>query len=1191
MHIPAVPPTTFSASAFEAEQVDHLVSLIKGWAISDAMRQQLVFQLARANWSEVEVMTIPTEISDTEDGFDDGDDVVEADPSSKDVPSNAAGSSPSSAGTTTTSVTRLSVPPAEAPEAMAAVATTQASPSSTNVSSAGPPPVSTSTASGSGHHQMTYLGVSFWLPNEGVEGPFYLVTRGKHVGIFASWSKTSPFVTGVSGAIFHRVKELEGGMARLFDAAEDGQLVVIFISYTPLTNTVTMPAGRPRQYTTDEERQDAARASRARYYQKNKAVECEKRRAKYRDNTAALSEDLTNLEEEMLSILNGNPSLYMKDIRSKLAASKDKQEGDRVISELDETLESIFRAWTSPEQDMHLKTNWMIWAIYAEFDDRDEIPEDFAMSDEVKYWERFCVDWVERWPITPGSRFYLKRPQNSKLTTQEHQDRCMQYLARVIVMANSSKGYSAAKAATRKKGSGGKRGAPGWPTDEQKDWLKARLPQYTALIPKRNYESFWVTTNSDWFREFPEQVGEPGRPLSAEENLELGDAIKKRKDIQRWYRWHARAATANGRSMGHIASSIINGLLHPRTRLNKDWEIFSKLYYDKKIAYDVDAELASLPPDKTVRKVDIVAKHAKRLLGLEKDPAVHAEIASYKQAQEAAMGARKKCKKGLSLTAEEVSAFDLIDSAIMNISTAVREILTYCSGQTNGGLSKGWAFSAIMGGQDALNGVHVVGSVHVGWSPDGCDFGKVSTLWSEVHKEFVEFTKTAHGADRDDADAEGELVDEHDELIDPDHPPAKAIQLADVLSDKALHTLPAIHKAGSEPPTNVSDPQSTPQPQAAEALSQQSAPSAETQTVPLTLPTPSTSPDTTALPQPSTLPTTSSTVQRAHLLESPAAIGVTTSLAVSSPAATSPDLDTVAKVPVIASPAISAPLVPSPVVSVPVVASLDVPTSTGGNSAPVVPSPDVPMPTGASAHAVPVLPVVASPGLSTPAGERSMPAVSAPANVSAAAVAFTPAVASALDVPTLPAVPFPELSTPTGKDSAPAVSAPDVSVTAVPLTPAIASVPDVPTLLTVASSTGNPSDNALPSETPIWPQLADEDMQAVLSAPDPPTAAIPQTAIPPAKAPKEKPKPTAPKRPRDNSADADTDTSASPGKRTRSSTARDTNQAEVLGRGQRKRTEAKSKALRNAIGASSKPPATSDETAISTKKRRARKET
>ncbi|EIW78897.1 hypothetical protein CONPUDRAFT_74474 [Coniophora puteana RWD-64-598 SS2] len=163
-----------------------------------------------------------------------------------------------------------------------------------------------------------------------------------------------------------------------------------------------MPAGRPPQYTTDDERREAARASRARYYHKNREVECAKMRDKYHARVSRGSDhtptrapdraqgqvakasvpvkrhDLTKrkvpfgasrvpryacrndltirvmlthiantaaaiaiMEEEMLTIFNGNPSLFLREIRSNLAACKDKSEGDRVISCLDETLESV----------------------------------------------------------------------------------------------------------------------------------------------------------------------------------------------------------------------------------------------------------------------------------------------------------------------------------------------------------------------------------------------------------------------------------------------------------------------------------------------------------------------------------------------------------------------------------------------------------------------------------------------------------------------------------------------------------------------------------------------------------------------------------------------------------------------------------------------------------------------------------
>ncbi|KIJ09042.1 hypothetical protein PAXINDRAFT_38235, partial [Paxillus involutus ATCC 200175] len=72
-----------------------------------------------------------------------------------------------------------------------------------------------------GHYSITYNAVSFVLPFQEEPGPFYLITRGRLVGVVASWQKASPLVIGVSGASFSKVSSVHRGWQQVEDAIDD----------------------------------------------------------------------------------------------------------------------------------------------------------------------------------------------------------------------------------------------------------------------------------------------------------------------------------------------------------------------------------------------------------------------------------------------------------------------------------------------------------------------------------------------------------------------------------------------------------------------------------------------------------------------------------------------------------------------------------------------------------------------------------------------------------------------------------------------------------------------------------------------------------------------------------------------------------------------------------------------------------
>ncbi|KIK15806.1 hypothetical protein PISMIDRAFT_25224 [Pisolithus microcarpus 441] len=73
-----------------------------------------------------------------------------------------------------------------------------------------------------GHYVVSYNSMLVVLPSEGIDGPFYFITRGRLVGIIARWENTSPLIIGVSGATFGSVSSVERGWKAVEDAIRVG---------------------------------------------------------------------------------------------------------------------------------------------------------------------------------------------------------------------------------------------------------------------------------------------------------------------------------------------------------------------------------------------------------------------------------------------------------------------------------------------------------------------------------------------------------------------------------------------------------------------------------------------------------------------------------------------------------------------------------------------------------------------------------------------------------------------------------------------------------------------------------------------------------------------------------------------------------------------------------------------------------
>ncbi|KAH7918388.1 hypothetical protein BV22DRAFT_1134625 [Leucogyrophana mollusca] len=74
-----------------------------------------------------------------------------------------------------------------------------------------------------GHDPVVYQGYTYYVPRDGSPTPFYLVTKGRHLGVFSSWPKANPQVIGVSRAAFTKVMTIARGVEMMEESISTGQ--------------------------------------------------------------------------------------------------------------------------------------------------------------------------------------------------------------------------------------------------------------------------------------------------------------------------------------------------------------------------------------------------------------------------------------------------------------------------------------------------------------------------------------------------------------------------------------------------------------------------------------------------------------------------------------------------------------------------------------------------------------------------------------------------------------------------------------------------------------------------------------------------------------------------------------------------------------------------------------------------------
>ncbi|KAF8449522.1 hypothetical protein L210DRAFT_3641115 [Boletus edulis BED1] len=91
------------------------------------------------------------------------------------------------------------------------------------------PPANINVTVPGGHEVGQYNGFVYVQPSEETEaeGPFYLITHGKLVGVFAHWVNVAPLVIGVKHATYEKVASSDQGCRLLINAIDDN--IVLYI--------------------------------------------------------------------------------------------------------------------------------------------------------------------------------------------------------------------------------------------------------------------------------------------------------------------------------------------------------------------------------------------------------------------------------------------------------------------------------------------------------------------------------------------------------------------------------------------------------------------------------------------------------------------------------------------------------------------------------------------------------------------------------------------------------------------------------------------------------------------------------------------------------------------------------------------------------------------------------------------------
>ncbi|KAI6120378.1 hypothetical protein EDD17DRAFT_1505240 [Pisolithus thermaeus] len=207
-----------------------------------------------------------------------------------------------------------------------------------------------------------------------------------------------------------------------------------------------------------------------------------------------------------------------------------------------------------------------------------------------------------------------------------------------------------------------------WTMPDQKAFLMEELLHYMGVSPK-DYQCQWLAFFQRWFQQWPEGATvlptvSASTNLTDEQAAVLANAIDKQKQqLHQWLHWHAGAE--KNRAINHKTYQLVDKLLKPKACINKDWEIYAKVYYHSRSeSQEIQDKIFRMKEEQVV-------------------------VASM---------SRDGSKEGV-IDDEDDSIIDPKNRQlnIKQCGPALQHILEYMVTKT------GWAFSVIMGGPDPLD--------------------------------------------------------------------------------------------------------------------------------------------------------------------------------------------------------------------------------------------------------------------------------------------------------------------------------------------------------------------------------------------------------------------------------------------------------------------------------------------------------
>ncbi|KAI6014800.1 hypothetical protein PISMIDRAFT_25568 [Pisolithus microcarpus 441] len=207
----------------------------------------------------------------------------------------------------------------------------------------------------------------------------------------------------------------------------------------------------------------------------------------------------------------------------------------------------------------------------------------------------------------------------------------------------------------------------------------------------------------------------------------LRHLLNASQQLHQWFHWHAGAG--KNRVINHKTYQLVDKLLKLKAHVNKDWEIYAKVYYHSWVKLKIEGSMTM--------NISTLCQKIKDAFESESQE-IQDEIFHMKEEQVvAASTSRDSGKEGI-IGDEDDSIIDpkIHQLNIEQCRPALQHILEYMVTKT------GWAFSIIMGGPDPLDaqGECIVTSLHVGENKLRYNFAQAySRFDGEVMPTYTEF--------------------------------------------------------------------------------------------------------------------------------------------------------------------------------------------------------------------------------------------------------------------------------------------------------------------------------------------------------------------------------------------------------------------------------------------------------------------